>query len=264
VGIENEVPLAGGKLNPVVRVRDTVRRPGGPWTPTVHALLEHVHQRGFTYGPRPLGIDDQGREMLSYIPGDTVGVRMPWPQWVWNEQLLAEVGRATAAYHRAVQDFRPPAEVEWFFGSAPLLPGQIVCHHDIAPYNVVVDAGSLRGIIDWDLAGPGSVRSEVAFVAWQWVPLHDPIVTGLFGWTESPDRVRRLRILLDSYGLTDRRGFIADVMARIEFNRDVIINRARAGDAAYIALEQEGHVWGMNQALAFLQLEGDALQAQVG
>jgi hypothetical protein len=264
VEIEDEVPLAGGKLNPVVRVGDTVRRPGGPWTPTVHALLDHVRLRGFSYGPRPLGFDQQGREVLSYIPGETVGADVPWPPWVWNEQLLAEVGRAVAAYHRAVADFRPPEEIEWFFGSATVSPGEIVCHHDIAPYNVVVDDGSLRGIIDWDLAGPGTVRSEVAFVAWQWVPLHDPIVTGLFGWAQPPDRGRRLRILLDSYGMTDRRGFIADVITRIEFNRDTIVNRAAAGDAAYRRLEQEGHVWGMNQALAFLQVEGEALQAQLG
>jgi aminoglycoside phosphotransferase (APT) family kinase protein len=202
--------------------------------------------------------------VLSYIPGQTVGEHMPWPQWVWNEQLLAEVGRAAAAYHQAVRDFRPAGEVDWFFGAAALSADQIVCHHDIAPYNVVVEGGSLRGIIDWDLAGPGTVRSEVAFIAWQWVPLHDPIVTGLFGWDRPPDRGRRLRVLLDSYGLADRRGFIDDVMTRIEFNRDVMITRAAAGDVAYMRLEQEGHVWGMNQALAFLQLEGPALQAELG
>ena len=33
--------LAGGNLNEVVRVGDTVRRPTGPWTPAVHALLHH-------------------------------------------------------------------------------------------------------------------------------------------------------------------------------------------------------------------------------
>jgi hypothetical protein len=264
VEIDDEVPLAGGKLNPVVRVGDTVRRPAGPWTPTVHALLDHVHQRGFQGAPRPLGLDQQGREMLSYIPGETIGGHMPWPQWVWDEQLLAQVGRVAAAYHRAVGDFRPTDEVDWFFGRSALSTGQIVCHHDIAPYNVVVEGGRLRGIIDWDLAGPGTIRSEVAFIAWQWVPLHDPIVTGLFGWARPPDRGRRLRILLDAYGMTDRRGFVADVMTRIEFNRDVIISRAAAGDAAYQRLEQGGHVWGMNQALSFLQLEGEALQTQLG
>jgi hypothetical protein len=36
------VPLGGGNMSSgVVRVGDTVRRPAGPWTPAVHALLTH-------------------------------------------------------------------------------------------------------------------------------------------------------------------------------------------------------------------------------
>ena len=35
-----EIPLGGGNVSGgVVRIGDTVRRPAGPWTPAVHALL---------------------------------------------------------------------------------------------------------------------------------------------------------------------------------------------------------------------------------
>ncbi|WUL63798.1 hypothetical protein OG943_28775 [Amycolatopsis sp. NBC_00345] len=65
-----EIPLAGGNMNAgVVRVGDTVRRPAGPWTPAVHALLEHLHSNGFRGSPRPLGLDGQGREVLTYAEG---------------------------------------------------------------------------------------------------------------------------------------------------------------------------------------------------
>ena len=44
-----EIPLAGGNMSAgVVRVGDTVRRPAGPWTPAVHALLTHLHEAGFS------------------------------------------------------------------------------------------------------------------------------------------------------------------------------------------------------------------------
>jgi hypothetical protein len=33
---------AGGGLTPVVRVGETIRRAAGPWTPAVHALLDHL------------------------------------------------------------------------------------------------------------------------------------------------------------------------------------------------------------------------------
>lgn len=35
----------------MVRIGDTVRRPAGPWTPTVHALLGHLHAAGFHGAP---------------------------------------------------------------------------------------------------------------------------------------------------------------------------------------------------------------------
>jgi hypothetical protein len=43
----------------------------------VHALLRHLEDVGFDDAPRALGFDNQGREMLTYLPGDTVGDRTP-------------------------------------------------------------------------------------------------------------------------------------------------------------------------------------------
>jgi Ser/Thr protein kinase RdoA (MazF antagonist) len=258
-----ETPLAGGKLNAVVRIGETVHRPAGSWTPTVHALLRHVRARGFTLGPEPLGFDAQGREVLSYLDGSTVGATLPWPPWVWQEDLLAEVGRATARYHQAVADFRPAGEIPWHWGAAELQAHEVVCHNDLAPYNVVVRDGRLHGIIDWDLVFPGTIRSELAFVAWQWVPLQDPGIASMFGWHDRHDLGHRLRILLDGYGLADRAGFIDDVIVRVKQNRDVIVRRAREGVTAYVDLERQGHVAGMNRAVEFLSEEGAGLQAQL-
>jgi hypothetical protein len=262
--MEAEIPLPGGTLNSVVRVGDTVRRPAGPWTPSVHALLRHVRGRGFDLAPEPLGLDESGREIISYIPGTTVGWVLPWPDLIRDEDLLEQVGAMTARYHRAVVDFRPVATAPWrSVPAAALGAPELICHHDLAPYNIVVAGGRLKGVIDWDLAGPGSALSELAFVAWQWVPLHGPFVTRLMGWNIPPDRVRRLRLLLDAYGLAERTGFIAAVMDRISYNRGIMVQRAAEGDRAYQVLIQQGHVAGMEEALTFLAETGAELQDQL-
>lgn len=257
-----EIPLAGGTLNSVARVGDTVRRPAGPWTPTIHALLHHIRGNGFELAPEPLGFDNSGREMLSFIPGTTVGWSLPWPDFIRDERLLAEVGAAAARYHRSVFDFRP-ASVPWQSGPRPLGASELVCHNDLAPYNVVVADGHLAGIIDWDLAGPGSALSELAFVAWQWVPLHGPMVTRLLGWPQAPDHGRRLRILLDAYDLGDRAGFIDQVVQRIGYNRDIMVRMAAAGHEGYQRLIQQGHLVGMEEALSFLAVNGPTLQGEL-
>ena len=66
----DEQPLPGNVTTGVVRVGDTVRRPVGPWTDAVDALLTHLHDVGFDGAPRPLGRDDQGRQVLEYVPGE--------------------------------------------------------------------------------------------------------------------------------------------------------------------------------------------------
>jgi hypothetical protein len=66
----SETTLVGGDMNLVVRVGDTVRRPMGRWSPGVHALLLHFETVGFDGARRYLGVDEQEREVLSYVEDD--------------------------------------------------------------------------------------------------------------------------------------------------------------------------------------------------
>ena len=234
----------------------------------MHDLLRHVRARGYDLAPEPLGRDGSGREVLRYVPGRTVGWSLPWPGWIRSDGMLEAVGAGVGAYHRAVADFRPSGAVPWNSGRAELGPDQIVCHNDLAPYNAVVgEDGTLAAFIDWDLAGPGTALSDLAFVAWQWVPLHGPFVTSLLGWAEAAaglaERARRLRLLLDAYGLEGRAGFVAAVEERVRYNKAVMVERAADGDVAYQALVDQGHVAGMDEALSYLADVAPALQARL-
>ena len=70
--VSEEIPLGGGALTDgVVRLGDTVRRPSSPATSRVRDVLLHLERAGFDAAPRWLGVEDQDREMLSWIEGDT-------------------------------------------------------------------------------------------------------------------------------------------------------------------------------------------------
>ena len=92
----SEETLAGGNTTGAVLIGDVVHKQASPWTPTVHALLRHLEDAGFDGAPRALGFDDQGREMLTYLPGETIGDRFPWPG-VGVRRLDAGPGRPMAA-----------------------------------------------------------------------------------------------------------------------------------------------------------------------
>src|SRR5260370_38575277 len=73
-----EVPLIGdGVTQGIVRIGDTGRRPMRPMASTVQAYLRHLHARGFTGAPIPLGTDEQGRGVLTFVPADVPAD--PWP-----------------------------------------------------------------------------------------------------------------------------------------------------------------------------------------
>jgi hypothetical protein len=67
---QREVRLRGGIANrgEVVRVGDRVHRPQRSTSAAAHALLQHLADVGFDRAPRFLGLDPQGREVLTYIP----------------------------------------------------------------------------------------------------------------------------------------------------------------------------------------------------
>ena len=83
----SEETLPGGLTDGAVRIGGVVHKRSSPWTPTVHALLRHLEYADVDGVPRALGFDEQGRQMLTYLPGDTVGDRTPWPAWVHRALL---------------------------------------------------------------------------------------------------------------------------------------------------------------------------------
>lgn len=195
---ENEQPLEGGFVNTVVKVGDTVRRTAGEWTPAVHALLHHLEDVGFAESPRALGVDDQGREILTYLPGET----MPWTDWppeLRSDDGVRELGQLLRRYHDAVRTFQPPTNARW---RNPLAepPGELIRHGDFSPFNTTWQNGHPTGLIDWDFAQPGKAIDDLAYLAWQLVPLQPDGRAEQYGLPLPVDREGRLKALCDAYG----------------------------------------------------------------
>jgi len=237
--------LAGGKTDGAALVDGTVRRAAGPWTPSVHALLEHLASQGIRETPRPLGTDERGREVLTFIRGETWVERIPVPRWAWSETTLVEIGSLLRRIHDAQRDFVPPPDATWRFAGSPD-PSNVICHNDIGPYNVVWSNG-IVGLIDWDFAGPGTREWELAYAAWTFVPLHYPELARWIGAPEIREAPRRLRILLDSYGLADRGGFVDVIVDRVADRATSVARLAERGDAGMRGLLEKGHLADMRR-----------------
>jgi aminoglycoside phosphotransferase (APT) family kinase protein len=78
--------------------------------------------------------------------------------------------------------------------------GTMLCHNDVCMENVVFRDGRATALIDFDLAAPGRPIWDLAMAARYWVPMLPPEQTAITG-REHLDRVARLRLLVESYGL---------------------------------------------------------------
>jgi hypothetical protein len=229
-----EVPLHGGNMSGgVVRVGGTVRRPAGPWTPAVHALLAHLHAAGFRGAPRPLGIDERGREVLSFIPG-----AVAWPDGfrrLDGDGELRCAARLIRDFHDAVAGFTPPPGARWQV-LVPADGDEIIAHHDLAPWNLVIGERQWA-FIDWDTAAPGTRLWDLAYAMHGFAPLSaDPAC-------QREDVSRRLRLIADAYGLTEpqRLDIIPLLSRRTRAMHDFLARQAAAGTRPWARLWREGH-----------------------
>ena len=192
-----ETLLHGGTTNAglIVRAGDTVRRPLRATSDATHALLGHLEQAGFEGAPRFLGVDELGREVLSYIPGEAaIGPASPH---FFSQAALVSVAELLRRYHDAVVDF-DPGNLEWPTSvPEPFRRPGLISHNDPNLDNVIFDGGRAVALIDFDLAGPGSVAWDLACAARLWAPLR--------ARQDTPLRTRgrsfeRLRLFADAYG----------------------------------------------------------------
>ncbi|WP_053204725.1 phosphotransferase [Jiangella muralis] len=223
-----EQPLTGGNLTPgVVRVGDTVRRPAGPHSAFVAALLTLLADRGFDGAPRYLGTDEGGRDVLSYLDGD-----VPARFRTWTDAQVHAAAALLRTFHDATR------------GSRLAGPHAVVCHHDPGPNNAVFRDSSARRLsvparrvgfppsragtvpaqrpvdglpvafIDFDFAAPGDPLEDVGYLAWTWCVSSKPTAP------EPAAQARQLSVVADGYRLDDgQRGGLVDAMLeRLERN----------------------------------------------
>lgn len=196
---DEEIPLEGGRLTKgVVRVGDTVRRPGGQGSHFVAALLRHLEALGVTWAPRYLGQDENGRDVLTYMPG-----RVPLRWGYFSDEQVFGAGRLLRDFHDATR--------------SSVLAGQaeVVCHNDFGPSNAVFIAERPVAMIDFDTAAPGEPLEDVGYTVWAWCissRAHRPPIH---------EQARQVRVLVDAYGdlaVASRRAVVDAVLERQERN----------------------------------------------
>jgi tRNA A-37 threonylcarbamoyl transferase component Bud32 len=180
--MSDEIPLGGGAMTEgVVRVGDTVRRPS-EMPRLARDVLHHLERAGFDAAPRWLGVDEQRREILTWIDGETFTDRSqmhpyigdPLDRVTFSDDQIGTAMRLLRRYHDA-------------FGE------EVICHGDFGPWNLVWRERLPIGIIDFDNVYRGESADDVAYALRMFVS---------YGFTASDpiQLVRRTKAAMVAYG----------------------------------------------------------------
>lgn len=224
-----ELPLLGGQLTPgIVRVGNTVHRLPKNNAVFVHDLLLFLEDQDFPFAPRFFGMDSQGREILSYLEGESWldgGSRL-------SDDVLEQAARAIRRYHDATAD-------------SPLAQShEIVAHHELGPHNTIFHEGHLVGFIDWDDAAPGTRLRDLANAVYNYVDVSH--------WAnqETSEQARRIHLMCVAYGWDDPLALINDFEADLQ---QALRNHELAGRTGAIKIFAEEVDW-MRQRAQELRL----------
>jgi len=173
--------LNGGRSTPTVfRRGERVHRTSLINSEFVRLLLRHLENVGFDAAPRSYGLDENYRDMFSFIEGDVP------PELQYQDTPTLEcAGRLIRCFHDAT--------AELLSNVARSAGMEVVCHNDLSPCNFVFRGGIPVAIIDFDAASFGRRVYDLGYAAWLWLQLGDEEI--------SPEVQRdRLQVFVGAYG----------------------------------------------------------------
>jgi aminoglycoside phosphotransferase (APT) family kinase protein len=141
---------------------------------------------------------------------------------------VRSAARLLRRVHDATAGWKPPSDAVW--AVEPPTSGEVVCHGDPGPWNMVWRKGRAVGLFDWDFCHPGPRHEDVAYALEYLAPFRDDEEAQRWlGFTRPPDRAGRLRAFCEEYGISSE-GMVDSV---VEVQRRTI-DRVRTLAAAKV------------------------------
>lgn len=227
-------------------VGNNVYRKANPWSKQVHKFLSFMQESGFDKVPEPLGFNEKGQEIVSFVKGKTFDY--PLPEAIRSDDTLISAAKFLRDYHDISQKFllnKSFSKKGWMFPCRN--PTEVICHNDFAPYNICFEGKRVIGIIDFDTACPGPRNWDIAYAIYRFAPLSPLKDSDSFGSIE--EQIIRGRLFCEAYGLAihDRENIVNVMLERLRVLLKFLVQSARAGDRKYeLNIEDDHHLKYLN------------------
>lgn len=240
--------LSGGNSTSVYKLNDTVLREQKTWSPTIHKLLLHLEKVQYAHSPRFIGIDIKGREVLSFVPGDC---KADYPLTNDKEMqllIIKKMAEIMRKYHDATLSFERKETDNWMFSYKGCLEKEVICHNDIAPYNVTFIDDMPYGLIDFDVCCPAPRIWDIVYALYRFVPFSEKIYDiekreyrNYDAAIDKEFRSSSINVFFHAYGMECPNDLFEQMTDRLKSLADLIYEEAQSGNTAFQKMLGEGH-----------------------
>ena len=224
-------PCDAAGVDSPIRRGSTVHRPARGNTEFTQRLLSHLEDSGAGWSPRALGFDEEGREVVTWIPGEVATSG--------EEVDMTELARIVRDLHDLTNG---------------LVAGfECVIHDDLQPRNTIVRERRPVGLIDWEQARPGRRVEDVANLCWSFA---EPTPDG-----DREHVAQQWRSVVDAYGLDEREAVVSTVLSRMAVCAEDIEREPARGSARHRALAERGDHLAIGSMRAWVVTNAKFLQS---
>ncbi len=204
----------------------------------MHQFLGFLAKQDDLAVPRVIGSDEKF-EYVTYVQGETTNY--PLVGDYASIEALVSCAHLQRKLHDCSVEYLKSHSLEGASWMLPIQePIEVICHSDLAPYNLAFKGAKAIGIFDFDTIHPGPRIWDLAYSIYCWAPFK----------TDSADRlgdihqqIYRAKLYCNAYGLGNeqREKLVSTMIRRLEALIDFMMAQAESGDPQFLDNVKSGH-----------------------
>ncbi|MDO4721066.1 MAG: aminoglycoside phosphotransferase family protein [Peptostreptococcaceae bacterium] len=258
--MHTEETLQGGNMTSILKKHGKIHRERHLWSPSTQRLLQHLEAAGFHQAPKHLGTDGVGREILTFMEGECKHLYPFTNDRQINRQIITDLAGLIRKFHDASASFKISGKDIWMLSYQGNLPKEVICHNDIAPYNVAFINDRPVHLIDFDTCCPAPRIWDIVYALYRFVPfsktVYDPERAIFREYRASNDadwRRESVALFFRAYQMPCPENLFEIMADRLRALADYICSEARKKNPVFEKMVQEKHLDLYLSDIAFME-----------